>query len=339
MAEHCIQAVTFGDHFGSEAAIPPAVQLRSPRFSALHFSRLPAVGAVMAAAAAGSILSGTENSTTAFPNGGEDFLVGAMPPPGWYGTLYVQHYSAGQLYDGTGTALGAPFDFNVTAITPRLDWVKPARLWGADRWGTLFVLPELDLDLAITPPSGGTLHERKRGLADLTIGNGLHWTLGKFEMINSFDVVLPTGAYDRAALVNPGLHRWVVRLNHIGTWFPSERMEFSYRLHWDHNFRNTATDYQSGQTIYLNWAAGWKPQPQTTLGVTGFFLRQIADDRQGSGRVGPDGHRLRVSGIGFAVKHFLPNRVMLTAKCYRDFDVRHHPRGTQFWVYVAVPLR
>jgi hypothetical protein len=47
----------------------------------------------------------TENGTTAFPNGGEDFLVAAMPPPGWYGILYLNRYSAGQVMDDSGRML------------------------------------------------------------------------------------------------------------------------------------------------------------------------------------------------------------------------------------------
>jgi hypothetical protein len=29
---------------------------------------------------------------------------------------------------------------------------------------------------------------------------------------------------------------------------------------------------------------------------------------------------------------------MLTAKYFREFDVRNHPKGAQFWFYAIVPL-
>ena len=67
----------------------------------------------------------TENGTTAFPNGGEDFLVAAMPPPGWYGMLYLNRYSAAEVLDGSGHIAVPGFDLRVHAVTPRLDWVKP----------------------------------------------------------------------------------------------------------------------------------------------------------------------------------------------------------------------
>jgi len=291
-----------------------------------------------AALALPPVLRATEGGSTAFPNGGEDFLVAAMPPPGCYGWLTFNQYSAGHLADNSGQMSLVSFDLRVNALVPRLDWVKPVSVLGADRWGTLFVVPMLDLDLALSPVPGVTVKGRKRGLGDLTIGNGLHWTFPTFDMVNAVDVVVPTGNYDAADFVNPGQNKWVVRLNHMGTWHPAPAWDVSYRLHWDYNFSNSATDYHSGQTVYLNWAIGWKPRPQMTVGLAGYYLRQVTDDRQAGHVVGPDGNRTRVDGIGPCVKYFLPNHVMLTAKYFREFNARSHPEGDQFWLQVTVPL-
>jgi hypothetical protein len=280
----------------------------------------------------------TENGTTAFPNGNEDFLTAAMPPPGWYGLFYANRYHAGLLADDAGQSLFPSFSLSVNAIVPRFDWVKPVSILGADRWGTLLVVPWLDLTLEAQPAPGVMVKGAQRGLGDLTLGNGLHWTFAHFEMVNAIDVGAPTGAYHAADLVNPGLNHWVLRFNHIGTWRPNPAWEFSYRLHTDCNFRNTATDYRSGQTAYLNWALGWRPNPALTLGLAGYFLRQLTDDRQNGAVVGAHGNRVRVDGIGPCLKYFQPNHVMLTAKYFREFDARNHPRGDQFWFYVAVPL-
>jgi hypothetical protein len=277
-----------------------------------------------------------ENGTTSFPNGGEDFLVAAMPPPGWYGTLYLTRYTADEVVDDSGRMAVADFDLTVNAITPRLDWVKPVSIFGADRWGTLLILPLLDLDLQIEPVPGVNLRGSEQGIGDLTIGNGLHWTLGKFEVVNALDLVVPIGSYDSSRLVNPGRNQWVARLSHMGTWFPSPSWDLSYRLHWDYNFRNDDTDYKSGQTVYLNWAAGWKPSPATTIGAVGYLLRQVTDDRIGSQAVQPDGNRLRVSGIGAAVKHAAPHGVMYTIKYFREFDARNGPEGDQLWLNAAL---
>ena len=280
----------------------------------------------------------TEHGTTAFPNGAEDFLVAGMPPPGWYAMVYANHYHADKLAGPDGTVPLPSFDLKVNVAALRLDWIKPVTVFGADRWGTLLFMPVIDLDLALSPAPGVSVKGSKRGLSDITLGNGLHWTFPKFDMVNAVDLVAPVGAYAAADPVNPGQNRWVVRLNHMGTWHPAPEWDISYRLLWDYNFNNPDTDYHSGQTLYLNWAAGWKPIPPLTIGLAGYFLRQLTDDRQAGQAVGPDGDRVRVDGIGPGIKYFLPNHVMLTAKYFREFNVRNHPQGDQFWFYVAIPL-
>ena len=57
----------------------------------------------------------------------------------------------------------------------------------------------------------------KSGLGDLDLGNGLHWTFPNYEMVNAFDLSIPTGAYEASDLVNPGLNHWAFRLNNMGT--------------------------------------------------------------------------------------------------------------------------
>lgn len=88
---------------------------------------------LMAGACAPLAALATESGTTAFPNGGEDFLVAAMPPPGWYGFVYFNHYRADRLADNGGRMAVPQFKFKADVVAWRLDWVKPASILGADR--------------------------------------------------------------------------------------------------------------------------------------------------------------------------------------------------------------
>src|SRR5258708_326111 len=278
----------------------------------------------------------TEGGTTSFPNGGEDFLVAAMPPPGFYSQVYAPRSGAAGLAGTAGDVALERFELTVKALTPRFDWVKPVSLLGADRWGTLVILPYLDIDLALSRAPGVQVNGSRKGFGDLTFGNGLHWSLGAFEMVNALDVVVPTGSYDRARLVNTGRNQWVLRANHMGTWFPTPQWDVSYRVHWDRNFENPDTRYRSGQTAYLNLAIGWKPAAATTIGIPGYALRQAAGDR---GPGGPaDGNRLAARGFGPGVKHFFPGAVSVTAKYFRETAARNGPRGDSFWLYAGFPL-
>ena len=282
--------------------------------------------------------SATENGTTAFPSGADDFLVAAMPPPGVYGILYGNRFRADQLNGNAGETLPLNFSLSVNALVPRLDWVRPVQFLGADRWGTLLILPLLDVSVALTPAPGVNIAGKKSGVGDLVIGNALHWTMGDFHMLNAVDVVVPTGRYQARDVVNLGRNQWVLRLNHMGTWLPGGNWDVSYRLHWDNNFRNRDTDYRSGQTAYLGYAIGWKPSPPATIGISGYVLKQISDDRQGGQVVAPNGNRLAVRGIGPVVKYFFDGGVFVTLKHYRESSSRNGPTGNQTWLYLGMPL-
>ena len=279
-------------------------------------------------------VAATENGRTSFPNGADDFLVAAMPPPGFYGVAYFNRYGADRLAGDSGD-LPVPFDLGVNALALRFDWVKPVTILGADRWGTLVVLPLIDAELSVAPAPGVNVTGEQRGVGDLIIGNALHWTLDRFHSMLAMDVVVPSGRYDANETVNLGRNQWVVRVNHMGTWFPSDRIDISYRLHVDANFRNPDTDYRSGPTAYLNLATGWKPAPGTTVGVSAYALRQVGDDRQNGTTVAPSGNRLAVNGIGPAAKHFFPDGTFVSASAYWESAARNGPRGRSLWVYAG----
>ncbi len=292
--------------------------------------------ACLAAAGVAWAAHATEGGTTAFPNGGDDFLVAAMPPPGFYAQVYATRYTADRLTGDSGDLPLERFALRVNAMTPRLDWVKAVSVLGADRWGTLVVVPYLDIDLALAPAPGVQVSGSRKGFGDLTFGNGLHWTLGDFEMVNALDLVIPSGSYDRVRFVNPGRNQWVLRLNHMGTWIVARSWDVSYRIHWDHNFENPETHYRSGQTAYLNYAIGWKPTPATTLGFAGYVLKQVTDDRGAGAPV--DGNRLGARGFGPAAKHFFDSGIAVTAKYFRGQAARNGPRGDSFWLYLSFPV-
>jgi len=66
---------------------------------------------LVAAALLPLTLGATENGATTFPNGGEDFLVAAMPPPGTYGWLTYSRYDADRLAGNSRTVPPSSFDF------------------------------------------------------------------------------------------------------------------------------------------------------------------------------------------------------------------------------------
>jgi hypothetical protein len=268
-------------------------------------------------AAASPLALATENGTATFPRGGDDFLIAAMPPPGNYAIFYANHYSAEHV--------------QVSAFTPRVDWIKPVEWLGADRWGTLVAVPYLDIDLSLSP----TLGEHRAGLGDFTLGNGLHWTIGSFQTVMAFDVIAPTGRYDASHLVNTSRNTWGARLSHMGTWLEGP-WDISYRIHYDYETKNRDTGYHSGGSVYFSYALDRAVTPSTRIGVIGYAGRQVVDDT-GPGAP-PDGNRLRANGFGAAILQVLPNGWAVTAKVFHESSATNGPRGNHAWVYVGGPL-
>ena len=102
------------------------------------------------------------------------------------------------------------------------------------------IIPTLDVDLSLVPAPGVRLKDRHKGLADITLGNALHWTNPQFQMVNAIDLVFPTGSYEAHRPANPGRNRSVFRLVHAGTWTPETCCEVSYRFNRDFPFAPTS---------------------------------------------------------------------------------------------------
>lgn len=175
----------------------------------------------------------TEHATVAFPSGADDFLIAGMPPPGLYGWIYYNHYQSNYLANNSGRMALQNFNLKADVVALRFDYVRPVSILGADRLGFLFFLPIVNLNLALSPVPGVSLKGSSSGVGDFTFSPGLHWTFKNYEMVNAFDVSIPTGVYDKTNLVNAGLNRWVLRLQHMGTWHPTPAWDISYRLLWE----------------------------------------------------------------------------------------------------------
>ena len=167
------------------------------------------------------------------------------------------------------------------------------------------MLPEAgaNLDLASQPQA------RERAVGDLTISPFLlQWNgqklFGKpyFGRLD-FPVVVPTGQYDSTRPLN--ISNNIVSLNpyYAFTILPTDKLELSARLHYLWNSRNDspyeglqASSIQPGQAFHANLAASYEVLKGLRLGVNGYALQQLTDDKM-NGKSLPDS-RERVFGIG-----------------------------------------
>src|SRR3546814_1627228 len=73
---------------------------------------------------------------------------------------------------------------------------------------------------------------------------------------------------------------------------------------YDINTRNNKTRYRSGNEFHADFAIGYNFQP-LSIGINGYYVKQVEDDKENGLRVGSDGYRGEVFALGPTVKYQL----------------------------------
>ena len=271
----------------------------------------------------------TEGGGGAYPNGAEDFMSGAVPPPGDYLLTYGLYYTADDLKDGSGNTLPIDFDLEVGGAVFRYLHVTDKTLWGG-QWAQHIFVPALNVD--VTTPAGS---DSTFGLGDIIVDPFiLAWHRPPFHWVTGVDIYVPVGAYDESDLANVGRNYWTFEPVVAGTYLNDQGVEVSAKLMYDINTENTDTDYQSGDEFHMDYAAGLHLGPYA-VGVNGYYYDQVTDDdAPASAMVLGEG---RQHGLGPAVSYQC-KKVSLVAKYQWEFDTEARPEGERLWLKVILPF-
>lgn len=276
----------------------------------------------------------TEGGGSIYANGVENFLSGAMPPPGFYPIVYGTRYRATSLRDNDGNDIAAAiggFRAEVTGVVPRFVWVTDKQVMGG-QLAFHAIVPLLNVDVKVGPSQ-----QRKTGIGDINLAAALGYHVSeKLHYVLAFEVNAPTGKYERGDLANIGRNHWNVEPLIAITYTQPTGLNADLKLMYDYNFRNTDTDYKSGQELHADYAIGWGLGNGWVVGAGGYIYRQVTDDKQGGRTV--HGNRGRAFAIGPSVKYQSKDGWFITAKYERQYDVRNRPDGAAFWVKTIIPF-
>lgn len=273
-----------------------------------------------------------------YPNGAENWFAGAVPPPGNYFVNYAGYYS-GKLRDGNGNAVNAGGSTpKVAAAFDALRFVQVTgqKLFGAD-WGWHVIVPVVHQSLDIAPLGGKAT---KTGLGDVTIDPLiLAWHTPTLHYAAAVDINLPVGAYDKN---DP---RKSIGTNYLSiepifgvTWLGAGGWEVSGKFMLNLKRKNSDTDYQSGTDFHMDYLVGRTMGPWG-FGLSGYFLKQISDDKQAGVSVGTDGNRGQVLAIGPSVKYAAaPGAPMYVFQWQHEMKVENRFQGDKLWFKLVVPL-
>ncbi|HRL20349.1 SphA family protein [Alcaligenes sp. SDU_A2] len=290
---------------------------------------------VAAALAAGTLGAGSAwaiegNGLPIYPDGLENYMSGALPPPGVHALIYGGAMRYDSVRDRHGDKLPIPdFKVDVGVIAPRLVWVTGQQVLGGQL--AFHALAPL---LTVKAQAAGQ-SQRRSGLGDVVFGPALGFHPSeKLHYILGVDFVAPTGRYDVKDSANLGRNYWAIQPAAALSYIQPSGLNVDLKVMVDFNMRNRDTDTRTGHAIHADYAVGWGLGNGFVLGVGGYAYQQVQSDR---GPMAGDS-RARAFAIGPSLRYANDKGLLITAKYQQDLGVRGRPEGKQFFVKVAVPF-
>ncbi len=275
----------------------------------------------------------TEGGGSTYPSGVENFLVGAVPPPGVYVLAYGNAYSSSQLKDNNGNTIPVPgFKVKAAVVSPRVVWSTPHQLLGGNL-AFHAIFPLIDLKVQAAGAS-----QNKTGLGDITLGLfgvAKHYSPSLHSVL-ALDVVLPTGGYKSTDLANIGRNYLSIQPLYAMSLINPKGLNGDFKATLNLNRKNNDTKYKSGNEFFLDYSLGWGLGEGWTLGVGGHLRQQLNDDKLNGVTVADN--KARSLSIGPSVKYDNGKGFFITAKYQTESSVRNTTKGDAFWVKASIPF-
>jgi len=286
-----------------------------------------------------------ENGLNHYPGGNEDFMAGALPPPGTYLLNYLLFENSSSFRNNHGDSQrllfpGGPrvgFDLAVIAEVPRFVHVSNITLLGGNLIGHVLI-PLLNAHASLAGTS-----QTKNGLGDIEAGMGIAWHPSKnFHHVFAFDVVAPTGQYSKNDLVNTGTNFWSFNPLWAFTYRADNGFEASAKLMYWINNVNSETSYVSGQEFQADYLVGWHYQ-KWGFGANGNYRLQTTNDYS-HGHTARDpftgaetGNKANYLSVGPAITYDLP-KGCLTFKAQFGVEAKNVPMTNSIWLKFVWPI-
>lgn len=273
----------------------------------------------------------TENGGGVYPNGIENYMMGAVPPPGFHTLVYAANYSANRLNDNNGNKAVPDFSLDVAALALRFVEVVNIKLLGGQM---VFheILPFMYENAKIMGKS-----QNKTNIAGVTVGIGLAYHLSEnLHYVYGIDVNAPIGPYNKNDLVNISRNYWNIEPLYAITYVQPSGINADIKAMYDYNFKNSTTEYTSGQELHADYSIGWGFGKNWVAGIGGYIYQQITNDQNNG--VDVDNNKGRAFAAGPSFKYDNGKGFLITFKWQYEFSVVNRPQGDAFWLKCVIPL-
>lgn len=274
-----------------------------------------------------SIVEAGEGGGNHYCGGTEDFMTGAVPPPGKYLLNYFLYYKADSMRDDSGKKVPIDFKADIAANAVRFLHVTNKKVMGADLlWHVCVPVVYQHVSTRGFP---GERSQSKTGLGDIESGVGLVWHSKNFHGGPAIDVMAPTGAYDKSDLANIGRNYWTFNPILALTYVSDGGFEVSGKFMYMINTVNAATGYTSGDEFSVDYTVGQHIK-NWTFGISGHYLKQLTDDKMRNEPTDFNGNKGQYFSIGPAVQYAFKN-MFVTVKYQWETNVENRPKGEAAW--------
>ncbi len=277
----------------------------------------------------------TEGGGGAYPNGAEDFMSGAVPPPGYYFINYFLFYHADKFNNKHGDNVDKDFDLDVIANTFRFIYITKQQIFGG-YWGVHIFVPIMYQDVTATTP-GGVKSDTKTGLGDIIVDPFiLSWHTKNWHFATGVDIYMPTGSYDKDDMANTSRNYWTFEPIVALTYMSDFGLEVSSKFMYDFNTNNPDTDYRSGQEFHFDYTVAYKID-NWRVGVGGYYYKQVTNDEINGEKVTfpaslgfSEGFKGQAVAVGPQLKYDYKN-MSFVLKYLFETAVENRPQGNDLW--------
>ncbi|MGI0704607.1 SphA family protein [Pseudomonas aeruginosa] len=314
----------------------------SPRRHRVAFALLLGLAAMPAWAAN---VPQTVQLTSGLNTGGTSFLDGfTRTTPGWALVQYLDYSDLDSIKDANGhdsPAFRKP-RIQTTSLLNQIVYVTPYKPFGGVL-GFNTIVPVINMNSSFGNGSPATLSDNGLGLGDVTFGpyiqmlpvmrNGRPVFSQRFE----FDVIVPVGKFDRDRDLNQGAGYWSTIANWAFTVLPTRNWEISARLNYIYNFRADKAanvpelegfnfrNGKAGDAAWINFASSVAVAPNFRVGINGYYLQQLHDNRTNGQRVANT--RQKKFYLGPGVSWTLDPRNFVNVNLYLPVKVENAAAG------------
>ena len=290
----------------------------------------PRIGLLLALASANRAMHGQQHPAEPSVNLGDTSFLDALGAPGVLLEQIGDASQSGAKVDGVGQAMpGTPVVNSISGLTHGVG-LTTHKLLGA-WWGAEVIVTAAHVNAG----SGGVVG----GFGDLTVSPVvLQWKalkLGSTPLNQRFvlDFELPVGQYRQNSPVNLSGHAFTVHPYYAFTFFPTKKIETSWRIHYLYNGVNhqpavgtAAGSSQAGQAVHFNATVAYSLPHGIWIGANGYFLEQITSPQINDAPVPASPEQVGSIGPGVVWDR---GQYLLYANGYHEVGALNRPEGNK----------